>query len=370
MKIRVPKHDLLDALNKVKTVISSKTVLPILSHVLIETLDSGIRITSTDLKVSIECEVPCDVQEAGSLTLASHRLATVVSEFPDGDIVLSLGDNRVVEVICGRIQTKLFSMSPNEFPPVRRFEGIEPIVLRQGTLKNIFSKTSFAICTDQARYNLTGLLFELAEDKLIGVATDGKRMSLYIQFEEGTELGSPRKVIIPGKMIAELERLLGDDGDVSVFIDESQAGFSFDSVRLISALIEGSFPNYEVVIPKKHDKEVILQHNVFSEAIRRTRTMTSDKFNSVRFSITPGKMTLLVVTPDVGEYEEEIAVEYEGEKIEIAFNPDFIWDVLRRIDTERLCLVLKDSTSPGIIKPVLDKALDENYINVIMPIRI
>lgn len=368
MKIKIPKQDLLDAVNNVKSVVSSKSALPILSHILMEGEGSSLKLTATDLKVSIECTVDCTVEQEGSLTISSQRLASILSELPDEEITLELGDSSVISLKCGKIQTKLFSMAPEEFPPVRVFDGVEPLLLPQSMLKEIFSRTSFAICSDQARYNLTGLLIEIAGGKMTAVATDGRRMSLFVQ-EEGIPDGLDIKVIVPGKMIHELERLLSGEGEVDVLIDENQAAFSFDSIRLVTALIEGTFPNYDMVVPQKHDKEAVIDTGQFTEAMRRTRTMTNDKFNSVRFIIAKGMITLKVVTPEVGEYEEELSVEYEGEDMEIAFNPDFILDVLRHVDTGMTSLLLKDTMSPGVLKPY-SEAPQDNYVNVVMPIRI
>lgn len=367
MKIRIPRQDLFDAVNKVKTVVSPKSALPILSHILMEAEDSSLKLTATDLKVSIECTIDCTVIEPGALTVSSQRLSAFLSELPDGEISIDLAGNNVINVECGRIKTKLFSMSADEFPPVRTFE-VEPFTINQGILKKMFQKTSFAICSDQARYNLTGLLCELSDGKFTAVATDGRRMSLYSE-KEGIPKGVNLKVIIPGKMISELERLLGDSGEVSVYLDEAQAAFEFDSVRLVTALIEGNFPNYDMVIPKKHDKEAIIPTSKFMEAMRRTRTMTNEKFNSVRITIDGNQLKLNVVTPEVGEYEEELEVKFEGGTIDIAFNPDFVLEVLRRIDSEKLAMVLKDASSPGLFKPYEEKS-SHQYLNVIMPIRI
>jgi len=368
MKIRIPKQDLLAAVNTVKTVVSAKSALPILSHVLLESTGAGIRLTATDLKVSIECAVDCEVDTPGSLTVSSQRLSSILAELPDSDITLELADSNVINLECGKIHTKLFSMAPEEFPPIRGFDDVEPLILPQELLRTIFQKTSFAICTDQARYNLTGLLFEISDGQLTVVATDGRRMSLYRQ-EEGIVDGIDIKVIIPGKMIRELERLLEDEGDVNVYISENSAAFAFGTTRLITTLIEGTFPNYEMVVPQKHDKEAVLVTDLFVEAMRRTRTMTNEKFNSVRFHIEDGNAKLSVVTPEVGEYEEDLPVEYDGDPIEIAFNPDFVLDVLKQISSDSSILVLKDAMSPGIIKPAANGASD-NYINVVMPIRI
>lgn len=368
MNITIPRQDLLDTVNKVKTVVAAKSALPILSHILMETGESSVRLAATDLKVSVECSVDCTVKRPGALTVSAQRLSSMLAELPDQEITLDLTANNVIELKCGKIETKLYSMSPDEFPPIRSFEGVEPLTFQQGTLKTLFQKCSFAICTDQARYNLTGLLVEIANAKLTVVATDGRRMSLACG-EEGIPESAAAKVIIPSKMIHELERLLGDEGEVQVMIDESQAAFVFGRIRLVTSLIEGNFPNYELVVPKKHDKEAVVQTSKFTEAMRRTRTMTNDKFNSVRLNLSEGNLKLKVVTPEVGEYEEELEVDYKGENVEIAFNPEFVLDVLKHMSEEKVCLVLKDGMSPGVIKPYTE-APQDSYVNVVMPIRI
>ena len=368
MKIKIAKNDLLDGVNKVKSVVSAKSALPILSHILIEAADNSVKLSATDLKVSIECTVDCTVETPGSMTVSSHRLASILSELPDAELMLGLGDSNVVSLDCEKIQTKLFSMASDEFPPIRTFEGVEPLILSQKVLKNIFLKTSFAICTDPARYNLTGLLIEISGGKLTAVATDGRRMSLFHE-TEGIADGLNVKVIVPGKMIHELERLLGNDDDVSIYISENHAAFVFGRVRLVTALIEGTFPNYEMVVPQKHDKEAITNTAQFTEAMRRTRTMTNDKFNSVRLALSKGTVKMTVVTPEVGEYQEDMPTDYDGEDVEIAFNPDFVLDVLRHVDTEMTILLLKDSMSPGVLKPCNDAPSDQ-YVNVVMPIRL
>jgi DNA polymerase III subunit beta len=368
MKITIPRQDLLDAVNKVKSVVSSKSALPILSHILLDSGDACVKLAATDLKVSIECSVDCTVHSPGAMTISSQRLSSMLSEMPNEDITLNLTDNNIIEITCGRIDTKLFSMSPDEFPPIRNFEGIEPLTFTQSSLKRLFLRSSFAICSDQARYNLTGLLFEIVDGKLTVVATDGRRMSLNRK-AEGVPDDVETKIIIPSKMIHELERLLDEEDPVQVYLDESQISFVFNNLRMVSALIEGTFPNYNMVIPAKHDKEILVNRERFVEAVRRTRTMTNDKFNSVRFGFGEGMMTLKVVTPEVGEYEEELPIDYDGEVVEIAFNPDFVLDVLRRIETEQVAVIVKDAMSPGILKPNSD-APDDMYVNVVMPIRI
>lgn len=369
MKIIIPKQELLTAVNTVKGAISGKTALPILSHILMEAENNSLKLTVTDLKVSIECTVDCTVEESGALTVSSQRISLLLNELPDADITMELVESSIVELRCGVMETKLFSMSPEEFPPIRKFDNLTPMEFKQSVLKKQFLKTSFAICNDQSRYNLTGLLLETRSGELRVVATDGRRLSLAVS-DEGIPTDQEIKVIIPAKMVNELENLLSDDPEemVDVYLDQSQAAFVFGNVRVITSLIEGNFPNYEVVIPKKQDKEIVIDLESVTSCMRRAAAMTNTKFRNARFVFEPGIMRLYVKTPEVGEYEEELNVDYSGESLEIAFNPLFILDVLRYIDGERMCFQLKDSSSPGIIKPYADGPVD-SYVNVVMPIR-
>ncbi len=369
MKISISKQELLAAVNTVKGVVSSKSSLPILSHILMEAEDGILKLSTTDLKVSIECSVDCAVEEAGALTVSSQRLSMLLNELPDADITLELTDSSIVELHCGVVDTKLFSISPEEYPPIRKFDNITPFVFKQSLLKKLFKKTSFAICLDQSRYNLTGLLLETRANTLRVVATDGRRLSLAVS-EEDVDIDHDIRVIVPSKMIHELESLLKDDPEqtVDVLLDESQAAFVFDRVRVITSLIEGNFPNYEAVIPKKQDKECVINTMELMRCMRRAAAMTNDKFKNVRLNFEAGLMCLSVKTPDVGEYEEELPVEYSGDIVEIAFNPHFIIEVLNCIESEDVCIQLKDGSSPGVLKPYMEGAVN-TYVNVIMPIR-
>ena len=368
MKIQIPKQELSSAVNTVKGVVSQKSALPILSHILMEADNGRLKLTATDLKVSIECTVDCTVEEAGSLTVSAQRLSMLLNELPEAEVTIELQDTSIVLLHCGLVETRLFSISPDEFPPVRSFDDIEPIMFKQSVLKKLFMKTSFAISTDQSRYNLTGLLLEAKSDGLRVVATDGRRLSLAVSDDIPTD--REIKVIIPSKMIHELETLLNDDEEqaVKVYLDESQASFVFDSVRVITSLIEGNFPNYEAVIPKKQDKEIIASLDGLTQCMRRAYAMTSNQFRNVKLGFAEGLMRITVKTPDVGEHEDQLSVNYDGEEFEIAFNPLFILDVVRFIESDHVCMQMKDGSSPGVIKPYTEAPVD-SYINVIMPIR-
>ena len=369
MKFTISKNDLLQALNKVKGIAPAKAAIPVLTNVLLEAEGSSLKLTSTDLKINIEYTIDCTVQESGATTVHCQRIVMLLNELPDTDVNLSLLDNGILELQCGLITTKLLTVSADEFPTISDMSSIEPIVFKQAVLKKLFQKTSYAICTDQSRYNLTGLLLETKADGMRVVATDGRRLTLAIS-DEAVSSATEMKAIIPAKTIHELQTHLSDDEEksVEVYFSENRAAFVFDGLLISCALIEGNFPNYELVIPKKMSKEFILELETFRQCIRRASAMTNDKFRNVKFVFNDDNMQLIVKTPDVGEYEESLPVGYQGEKMEISFNPYFILDVLRYIEGDQVCLQFKDGSSPGMIKPYTEAPVD-SYVNVIMPIR-
>ncbi|HOM47632.1 MAG TPA: DNA polymerase III subunit beta [Candidatus Hydrogenedentes bacterium] len=383
MKITIPKNELHNAMNKIKGVAASRTALPVLTNVLLEAEGTRLRLTASDLNISIECTIDCTVIEAGATTAPCQRLSMLLGDLPDADVTLTLHDNGILDVECGLINTKFYTISADEFPPSHDFSSIKPFYLKQAVLKKLFHQTAYAVCNDQSRHNITGLLMETKQDGMHVVATDGKRLSMSVSedaipTEEEAEEGSAKaakfikdiKTIIPSKTIHELQSLMTDniDKSVAVYLGDNKAAFIFENLQVTTALIEGNFPNYTAVIPKKIGKEFILDLDTFRQCMRRCASMTSDKFRTVKFIFHDDNMQIIVKTPEIGEYEENIPVGYQGEKLEISFNPNFILDVLRNINSEQVCLQFNDGNSPGIIKPYTEAPVD-SYINVIMPIR-
>lgn len=370
MKFTIAKQELLQAVNTVRGIVPQKSNLPILTHMLIEAERDILTLSTTDLKVSIVRLVNCAVEVPGVMTVACHRLAMILSEMPDADVEVELLSSSVVAFRCGMVDTRLLSIAAEEFPPIRTFEGVEPIVYKQPTLKDLLQKTSYAICADQSRHNLTGVLMETRSDGTRVVATDGRRLSFALNDED---IATDRhiKVIVPAKMVRELEGLLKDDSEqkVHVYLNESHAAFVLDRIKVITSLIEGTFPNYELVIPKRQEREILLKNNLFTQCIRRAAAMTTDKYRNVKLTFTPGQMKCNVKTPDVGEFDEDLAVDYEGEQITTAFNPMFILEVMRYMDTDQVSMQMKDGGSPGVFRPYKDGAAQDTYICVVMPIR-
>jgi DNA polymerase-3 subunit beta len=237
--------------------------------------------------------------------------------------------------------------------------------MSEASLKEMLKKVSFSISIDPNRPNITGLLLALAGKQLKLVSTDGRRLSLAASALESPPDGDS-SYIIPRKTVVELERLLGAEGDVEILLSDNQVSFKFSNILLISNLIDAVFPNYEQVIPRGHDKIVIAEKEPFIVATRRAQVMTTDRYNLVKYEMAKGKMAVSTNCPEVGELKDEMQVEYDGDPIEMGFNPQFILDVLKIVDEDKVRLELKDSQSSGLLKP----EGNDNYVYVVMPVRL
>jgi len=365
MKATLTKTDFQKGISYVQNVVPSRSALPIISNILLEFKKDTLRLCATDLRVGIECVVEAKVVSEGSLSVPAARLAEITRELPEKDVIIESIEDNALSLRCDRIFFKILGLPGEEFPALPSVKAKTPLVFEQRELREMFQKTAFAISTEQARYTLTGLLFDVDQAKLRVVATDGRRLS-YAQ----RDLDAPKEyraaVIVPDKMVNEVLRLMRGDGEVRVDIGENQIGFSFDAVRLVSQLIEGNFPDYKAVIPKGYEREILIDTFDFTMAARRAAAVASREFNSVRLQIDKGLIVFSAVTPDVGEAKDEVAVSYDGDEMEIVFNPDYLLDALGTIETDRTVLELKDSMSPGVLRPYQS----EDYIYVVMPIKI
>jgi len=365
MKATLAKTDFQRGISYVQNVVPSRSALPIISNVLLELEKDQLKLSATDLRVGIECTVPARVGSGGKLSVSAMRLAEIARELPEKDIAIESTRDNALSVRCDKIFFKILGLAGDEFPALPTISAKTPLTFGQRELREMFQKTAFAISAEQARYTLTGLLLDIDDGTARVVATDGRRLS-YAQKSIETPKGYKIAAIIPDKMVNEIIRLMKGDGEVRVEIGENQITFSFDSIRLVSQLIEGNFPDYKAVIPKKYDKEVLVDTFELTMATRRAAAVTSREFNSVKIHIRKGLMVLSAATPDVGEAEDEISASYDGKELDIVFNPDYMLDALGTIETDRTVLQLRDETSPGVLKPYGS----EDYIYVIMPIKV
>jgi len=363
MKFSVSKEKLLEGLQTVQNVVSTRTTLPILSNVLLQADENTLRLTTTDLDVGVRRGVDAQIEKSGSTTLPARRLFTIVRELPASEISIEVDSKNVASIRSGASFFKILGLPQEEFPPLPKFENAKTFTIRQKDLRDGLKKTSYAISSDETRYVLNGILFSFKDNKLTLVATDGRRLALV-----DIELEFPRShevdIIVPTKAVTELARLVGDDGDVKMTVGENQIAFETSGVLLVSKLIEGNYPNYRQVIPAEAKERVTLERETFLNAVHRVSLLSSEKSNSVKLVFSKNNIDITANTPEVGEARESLAVQYKGKDFSIAFNPEFLMAPLRNLANDEVYLDLIDEMSPGVVK------VQSPFLYVLMPMRI
>jgi len=363
MKFRIAKEAFLDGLQQVQHVVSSRTTLPILSNVLIEAGEGGLRLTTTDLDVGVSGTAQADVSKPGSTTLPVRRLVSIIRELPSSDIEISVDAKSVASIKSGPSFFKIIGLADNEFPPLADFDDAKEYRIPQAMIQEGLKKTSYAISNDETRYVLNGIFTSFKEGKLTLVATDGRRLAMV---ENDLEFPASHETdfIVPTKAVQELQRLLTGEGEVVLRLSDNQVCFEIGSSIIVSKLIEGNYPNYRQVIPGESKERLTLNREALLETVRRVSLLSSDKSNSVKLSFGASELGVTANSPDIGEANETIPVKYDGKEFAIAFNPDFLQAPLKALDEEEIHLDLIDEMSPGVLRT------DDAFLYVLMPMRV
>jgi len=362
MKLKVSRDTLLSAIQVVQNVVSTKTTLPILSNILLETRKDSLRLNATDLDIGISCEIPVEISEEGAITIPAKRFSDIVKEMPVGEILVHSKKNNQIDIEGESCRFKLNGLPKEEFPKFPEFKDKEEICLDQSLLKNMIGLTSFAVSHEESRYVLNGVLLEIANDTIRMVATDGRRLA---KIEK--KLPAPVKkdiaVIIPIKAIQEINRNLKDEGDVSFIVGMNQVLFNIGGILIATRIIEGEFPNYNQVIPKPTKNKIRMNTQEFLSCIRRANLLATTDFQAVKFEVFTDKMVVSKTTPDIGESREEIAAEYEGPEMIVGFNPHFLIDFLKNVDQEQVDMELLGADKPAVMRL-------GDYLYLALPMRI
>ena len=363
MKFRISKEAFLDGLQKVQHVVSSRTTLPILSNVLLVAKDGRIQFTTTDLDVGITGSVEAQIEKEGATTLPAKRLVSIIRELPASEVEVSVDSKNHASIRSGPSFFKIIGLGEAEFPPLPDVEGAKVFKIPQITLRDGLKKTSYAISTDETRYVLNGIFASFRDGKMTLVATDGRRLAMVdadLEFPASHETD----VIIPTKAVQELQRLLGDAGEVIVKLSDSQISFAVGDSLLASKLIEGNYPNYRQVIPGDSNERVVIGREALLETVRRVSLLSSDKSNSVKLVFSENHIEVTANSPDVGEAQESMDVIYQGPPMQIAFNPEVLQAPLRALDSADVYLDLIDEMSPGVLR------IEGTFLYVLMPMRV
>jgi len=362
MKFDVEREVLLNGIQTVQNVITSKAALPILSNILIETQSDDLRLTATDLDVGISCVISVNIQEAGAITIPAKRFGDIIRELPSDKVGISTKKNNLMLIETQSCQFKIMGVAREEFPKLPEFKDKEVIKLEQTVLKEMLSLTSFAVSFDETRYILNGILFKIEKNNLTLVATDGKRLAI-MERKLKQDIEKELRIIVPIKTIQELNRNLQEEGELSLVLGSNQALFDLGRVVIISRLIEGEFPDYQQVIPQASDNKIKINREKFLLAVRRASLLSTPDYQAVKLEVFKDKLVVSKSTPDIGESREEVAVEYRGKELAIGFNPGYLIDVLKNLSNETVEFELSDSEKPGVIRI-------NGYVYIVLPMRL
>jgi DNA polymerase III subunit beta len=368
MKFSCNRADLLHGVQTSFNAISSRNTLPILSNLLLETGKDTLKFTATDLEVSINCSIPAEISSQGSITVPAKKLLDIVREFPDKEITCKVGDNNSVTLTCEKSVFKLNGLAKDEYPILPKAKKDEGVDIAQGSFQNMIKKSIFSVSTDETRYVLNGVLLIIDNDKIKMVSTDGHRLS-YIENNLGKVTTQKINHIIPAKALQELNKVLNNEGNLNIQLNDNQIIFTMPQVVLMSRLIDGQFPNYDQVIPKNSDRTIIATTDQFIAATRRVSLMASDKSNSVKYTFGKNSLQITANTPEVGEAQEDIEVQNSGDNLTVAYNAKYILDVLKNLGTDSFAIELSTNLNPGVFKPQTQET-DATYLCVIMPMRV
>lgn len=372
MKLTIERSALLTALNHVQSVVERRNTIPILSNVLLDAKGGFLGLTATDLDIAINDKVAADIATEGAITAPAHLVFDIIRKLPEGSQVeldYKSEEGRIY-IRCGKSQFALSCLPKDDFPIMESGDLPHKFTLSTGVLKRLIDKTRFAISTEETRYYLNGIYLHTADTAgvpvLRAVATDGHRLARVETPIPADADGMPG-VIIPRKAVNEIRKLIDDrEGDVNVSLSDTKICFSFGDSLLTSKLIDGTFPDYERVIPAGNDKVLELDGKSFAQAVDRVSTVSTEKTRAIKLSLSENRITLSATGADAGSATEEIVVSYQSEDMEIGFNSKYLLDITGQIEGDNAHFVLADSGSPTIVKD----SDDEGALYVLMPMRV
>jgi DNA polymerase III subunit beta len=366
MELSVSKADLLRELQFFQGIVERKNTIPILANVLIDAKGSEVRLAATDLEVGLKSRCAAKVEKAGSLTLPAKKLFEIVKALPDTEVLIQ-EDKNGVKVAADRFESRLQTMSRDDFPAMPDGGGTADAMLPRDITRQMVAKTQFAITGEDTRYFLNGALLVLRPKEMSMVATDGHRLA-FISVEESPGKKVNGEVLLPRKTLNEVARLIDGADGIEFSHGENHLFFRAGNRLLISRKIDANFPAYERVIPKSNDKSIEFDRDRLAAAVRRVRLLSNERSKAVKFAIGKDQVEITSSTPEVGEAHEVMPVDYNGAAMQICFNADYVDNFLSVVETETITLEFKDEMSQAVVKPIGAEGYDYTY--VIMPMRI
>lgn len=366
MKFKAEAIDLSERLGLIQGIAERRVTMPILSHVLVSSSKDKLELSVTDLETTMSASCSATILREGSLAIPARKLYEVVKELPQGEIEVEDIGNHWVQLKTPSATFKIAGLPSEDFPAVPELSSEDLFSVQSSLIDDMITKTIFAVSPDDLRRNLAGIYFQkTGKHNLRFVATDGHRLSL-VERNINSEVKLGRGVVVPKKGVAELRKVVKLAENISIGFGKNFFIAEGGGTILIVRLIDAEFPDYNQVIPEVTKSSFQVKQDEFLSALRRVSILSSDKTKSVKITVNRGEMTLVSVSPELGEAREVVPIEFAGDSIELGFNARYLMDVLEVIGEETVHLGITDELSPAVIKPVGEDV----YISVIMPMRV
>lgn len=374
MKLRVTKDEMQEKLSNIQNIAEKRNTMPILSHFLLDAEKKESCIVATDIETAVKEPLEVEVDKEGKICIPARKLFEITKEM-EGDLMIETVDEQWLRIKSGNSTFKIACLSPDEFPTWPVLGDAEEIHIDSQIIMEMIEKTIYCAGESDTRYTLNGLLFHTKpkDNILICVGTDGHRLAL-LKKRIDSKIDKEQQIIVPRKAVSELRRFLPATKKaeekavetIKILIGEKHMLFIIDKIQFLTRLIEGTYPNYENVIPSDSKRKMILERDAFLKVLRRISVISKERASAVRFDINPDVLIVSSSNPDLGEAKEEIAIEYKDDKISLGFNARYIIDVLGAMVSGKITIEFQDPLSPVLMK----EEGNEDYKCVIMPMRI
>jgi DNA polymerase III subunit beta len=348
MKAVIAKNDLVNLIGKIQNVVSTKPAIPILANILIEAIDDQIVVSGTDLTVSMRCFMDATVIEEGSIALPARRFFQLVRELTSPQVKISAQINEIAEITTGTSVFKVNGMNKVEFPALPDLKGSPEATFTCSALREMLSKTAFAAAREDSRYMLNGVLLQINAQVATLIGTDGKRLA---KVSSSVLVDAPVRgtYVIPLKAVEEMIKMLDGDSKALLSLAADKISLECGQLTLITKLLSGQFPDVERVIPSKVAHQFSIHREELMALLRQVSLFTSETSNSVRFTFETGQLHLSATSSEIGEGRVSMPVDFSGQRLEIAFNPFYLLDILRHSNDETVRIGLNDAHNPGLI---------------------
>lgn len=366
MKFSIKKEDISSELQLLQGIVEKRNTMPILANILVNARENEIELIGTDLEVGLKTHFPAKIEETGSVTLSGRKIFEIVKSLAESkEVTFHEKDDLTMQITSGMSEFKVLCLPKEDYPQVPEPKFEKKIVFPLKEFQEMIDRVYFAI-TQEQRYYLSGALLIIKENSMELVSTDGHRLAYTAQAMKDMKVDNEIRAIVAKKTLSELRKF--ENESVEFDLDESNLFFKVDNRTLISRIIEGKFPDFEAVIPKDNPNTLTVSREEITEAVRRVSLFSTERSKGIKFFIEKKELKLFSSNPEMGEARDKVDIDYNGEKLEVGFNSQYLLDFLSTVKTDKIQFELKDSNSSVLIKPEVEEKV--KYIYILMPMKL